>query len=124
MDEFMTPLLSQHGFEKSAIGLPLPILDNQVDLPFAILGKPPRPQGKANMANYVSASPQYFPVMGISLIRGRLFSAEDTAMTQKVAVISQTLAHCYFPNEDPLGKHLVFGFAPNVNVSREIVGIV
>jgi putative ABC transport system permease protein len=124
MDEFMTRLLNQHGFEKSAIGLPLPILDNQVDLPFAILGKPPQPQGKANMANYVSASPQYFPVMGISLIRGRLFSAEDTAMTQKVAVISLTLAHRYFPNEDPLGKHLVFGFAPNVNVSREIVGIV
>lgn len=124
MDEFMTRLQVQHGMEKSAIGLPLPILDNQVTLPFRIAGNPQLPRGKANTADYVSASPQYFQVMGIDLKRGRLFSADDTARTQPVALISEALARRYFPNQNPLGRRLVFGFPPNGDVSREIVGIV
>jgi len=124
MDEFMTQLQAQRGMEKSAIGLPLPILDDQVNLPFTIVGKPLPPQGKANMANYVSASPDYFQVMEIPLMRGRLFSVDDTAKTQPVALISTALARRYFPNENPLGQHIAFGFPPNGNVSREIVGVV
>lgn len=123
-DELMTRLKSQRGLEKSALAVPLPILDDSVNLPFTIAGNPPLPQGKANTGDYVSASPDYFPVMGISLIRGRLFSVDDRAMTPPVALISEALARRYFPSEDPLGRHLVFGFPPNGNVSREIVGVV
>lgn len=123
-DQLMTRLEAQRGLEKSAIGVPLPILDNQVNLPFAISGNSPLPPGKSDTADYVSASPQYFPVMGISLIRGRLFSQDDTAMTRPVALINEALARRYFPDENPLGRQLVFGFPPNGNVSREIVGVV
>jgi putative ABC transport system permease protein len=63
-------------------------------------------------------------VMGVSLIRGRLLSADDRALTPPVALISEALARRYFPNQNPLGRHLVFGFPPNGNVSREIVGVV
>ena len=63
-------------------------------------------------------------MIGISLIRGRLFSVDDSAMTRPVALISGALARRYFPNENPLGRHLVFGFPPNGNVTREIVGVV
>jgi hypothetical protein len=45
-------------------------------------------------------------------------------MTSPVALISETLAHRYFSNENPLGRQIVFGFPPNGNVSREIVGVV
>ena len=124
LQTMMTRLKSQRGLEKSALAVPLPILDDSVNLPFTIAGNPPLPQGKANTGDYVSASPDYFPVMGISLIRGRLFSVDDRAMTPPVALISEALARRYFPNEDPLGRHLVFGFPPNGNVSREIVGVV
>jgi putative ABC transport system permease protein len=41
-----------------------------------------------------------------------------------VALISEALAKRYFPNEDPLGRRLMFGFPANGVVSREIVGIV
>ena len=41
-----------------------------------------------------------------------------------MALISEALAKHYFPNEDPLGRHLLFGFPANGTVSREIVGIV
>lgn len=123
-DELMMRLQGQRGLEKSALAVPLPILDNSINLPFTIAGNPPQPQGKANMADYVSASPGYFQVMGVSLIRGRRFSADDTAMTPPVALISEALARHYFPNQNPLGRRIVFGFPPNGNVSREIVGVV
>jgi putative ABC transport system permease protein len=123
-DELMMRLQTQRGLEKSALAVPLPILDNSINLPFTIAGNPPQPQGKANMANYVSASPGYFQVMGVSLIRGRPFSVDDTAMTPPVALISEALARRNFPHENPLGRRLIFGFPPNGNVSREIVGVV
>lgn len=123
-DELLMRLQTQRGLEKSALAVPLPILDDSVNLSFIIAGNPPLPPGKANMANYVSASPGYFQVMGVSLIRGRLFSVDDRAMTPPVALISEALARRYFPDENPLGRHLVFGFPPNGNVSREIVGVV
>jgi putative ABC transport system permease protein len=123
-DELLMRLQTRRGLEKSALAVPLPILDDSVNLPFVIAGNPPLPQGKANMANYVSASPGYFQVMGVSLIRGRLLSADDRALTPPVALISEALARRYFPNQNPLGRHLVFGFPPNGNVSREIVGVV
>lgn len=122
-DELLMRLQTQRGLEKSALAVPLPILDDSVNLPFTIAGNPPLPQGKANMANYASANPGYFQVMGISLIHGRLFSVNDTATTPPVALISEALARRYFPNQNPLGRHIVFGFPPNGNVSREIVGV-
>ena len=123
-DELMRRLHAQPGLEDSALGIPLPISDDAVTLPFTIAGNPPLAQGQANTADYVATGPRYFPVMGIALVRGRLFSVDDTAMTQPVALISEALARRYFPHEDPLGRHMVFGFPPYGNVSREIVGVV
>ena len=123
-NDLLTRLQAKRGLEDSAIGVPMPILDAAISLPFTISGNPPLPPGRTNSANYVSASPQYFRVLGISLMRGRLFSQDDTASTPPVALISETLARRYFPHEDPMGRHLVFGFPPFGNVSREVVGVV
>jgi putative ABC transport system permease protein len=41
-----------------------------------------------------------------------------------VTLINRSMARLYFPNEDPLGKRLVFGFPPDGEAPREIVGIV
>ena len=62
--------------------------------------------------------------MGIPLVRGRLFNEADSSSTAAVVLISEALAKRYFHNEDPLGRHVVFGFPANGIVSREIVGIV
>jgi putative ABC transport system permease protein len=62
--------------------------------------------------------------MGIPLLRGRFFSDQDSPSNPKAAIISETLARRYFPNLDPLGRRMMFGFPPDDNVSREIVGIV
>ncbi|HEY6944259.1 MAG TPA: ABC transporter permease [Candidatus Acidoferrum sp.] len=123
-EELMTRLQAQPGMQDSAIAGPLPIVDCCVTLAFQIVGNP-RPQaGAADTANYVPASPRYFSVMGIQLLRGRLFSESDSSSSSPVALISEALAKRYFPNEDPLGRHLTFGFPANGIVSREIIGIV
>jgi predicted permease len=123
-NDLLTRLQARPGLRDSAIAAPLPILDNAVTLPFSIVGIPPPARGEADTANYVAASPEYFRVIGMSLVRGRLFSADDTATTPPVAVISETLANKFFPHQDPIGRHMMFGFPPNGDVSREIVGVV
>lgn len=122
--DLLTRVQAQPGMRDSAIAAPLPILNNAVTLPFSIVGNPPPAQGDADTANYVAASPEYFRVMGMSLMRGRLFTADDTATTPPVAVISEALAQRYFPHQDPIGRHMTFGFPPAGDVSREIVGVV
>jgi predicted permease len=54
-------------------------------------------------------SPDYFSTLHIPLLRGRFFTAEDRAKTEQVAIIDTTLAHQYWPNQDPLGQQMGFG---------------
>lgn len=49
-------------------------------------------------------TPDYFHLLGIPLLSGRLFSESDNDNTPQVAVINQAMAQTYWPNEDPLGK--------------------
>ena len=51
-------------------------------------------------------SPEYFHLLGIPLERGRLFSDQDIEGVPEAAVINQTAARAYWPNQDPLGKHV------------------
>jgi len=123
-EELMTRVQAQPGMQDSAIAGPLPIVDCCITVAFQIVGNPPLQAGTADTANYVPASPRYFSVMGIPLLRGRLFNESDSSSSAAVALVSEALAKRYFPNEDPLGRHLMFGFPANGIVSREIVGIV
>jgi putative ABC transport system permease protein len=122
--ELMTRLQAQPGMQNSACAAPLPIKDGQINLPFEIVGGPPLPAGEADTADYVTASPRYFSVMGIPLLRGRLFDSSDSPSSPPVVLISNALARRYFPNQDPLGRHVVFGFPLNGRASHEIVGVI
>jgi predicted permease len=69
---------------------------------FHVSGQPREKDARRIQTNAVSRD--FFPTMGISIVRGRGFGTQDTATSPKVAVINQTLARRYFPNEDPVGK--------------------
>ena len=56
-----------------------------------------------------SATPEYFHLLGIPLLRGRLFSNQDNENGPLVAVINQAFARTYWPDGDPLGKRLKAG---------------
>jgi predicted permease len=70
-----------------------------------------------------SIGPRFFETMGIPLLLGREFSAADTEKSPKVAIISESMARKFFPNENPLGQH--FGFdTPQSGGDVEVVGMV
>jgi|ERR1700677_2937398 hypothetical protein len=56
-----------------------------------------------------STTPEYFHLLGIPLLRGRLFSNQDNENAPLVAVINQAYARAYWPDGDPLGKRLKVG---------------
>jgi putative ABC transport system permease protein len=123
-DELLARLQAAPGLQDSAVAVPRPIADGNVNLGFDIVGNPPSSAGTSRTANYVSISPEYFRVMEIPLLAGRFFNQHDVSSAPRVSVISQAMARLYFPSQDPIGKRLVFGFPPNGAVVREIVGIV
>jgi predicted permease len=53
----------------------------------------------------------YFSTMGIPVLRGRAFTAQDGPNAPPVCVINQTMAQQMFPGEDPVGKRIKFGTA-------------
>jgi putative ABC transport system permease protein len=68
-----------------------------------------------------SVDDAYFRAMGVPLLRGRTFAVQDTATSQRVAILNQTLAKKLFSAEDVVGRHLRMGRQQPVDV--EIVGV-
>ena len=106
-----------------AVGLTqaLPLLGDWV-LGFNIEGRPPIDPTNLPSTNYYVITPDYFRAMGIPLLRGRVFTAQDNAQAPRVAIINDTLARQFFPNEDPIGKRINITNGPDT--WREIVGVV
>jgi predicted permease len=68
---------------------------------------------------------EYFSAMQIPLVAGRTFGPQDTATSQKVAVISEHLAKTRFPNVNPIGRHFrIGGSDADIPLDMEIIGIV
>jgi putative ABC transport system permease protein len=122
-DKLLPKLQAEPGMQNTAVGIPLPLGQGAVNLGFQIEGRPSRP-GATQTADYVAVSPGYFGVMEIPLERGRVFTDQDNEQAPKVALISESMVRIYFPNENPIGKRMTFGFPPNGNITREIVGVV
>jgi putative ABC transport system permease protein len=123
--ELLARLHAQPGLQDSALAAPLPMdRQGQATFAFTIEGEPPLPPGKSTTADYATVSPGYYHVMRIPLLRGRLFSEQDSPANPNVAIVSEALARRYFANRDPIGKQMRFGFPPKSNVLREIVGVV
>jgi putative ABC transport system permease protein len=109
------------GVIDTAVAAPLPMSGSRINIAFAIDGKPQAPEERIS-ANHSAVSAGLFRILRIPLLRGRLFDNHDVAAAQHVTIVSNAFARRYFPNEDPLGKHLIFGFPDQT--SRQIVGIV
>ena len=68
-----------------------------------------------------TVSPDYFRTMGIELISGRVFTAEDTRNSQRVIVVDEALVRKHFLSEEPIGKRIRQSPA---SPGLEIVGVV
>jgi len=79
---------------------------------------------RIGIADFCVATDGYFQVLGIPLIRGRIFDERDGANTPNVAVISESLARDRWPNQDPIGHTIEFGNMDGDLRLLTIVGIV
>ena len=75
-------------------------------------------------AQHRVASADYFTIMNIPLLRGRVFEERDGPDNPHVAVISDSLARRYFPDADPLGKQIQFGNMDGDLHLLNVVGVV
>ena len=69
-------------------------------------------------------TPDYFKAMGISLVRGRFFDARDSDTAAPVAMVDESLAQTYWPNQDPIGKRLHMGDRQSKAPWATIIGLV
>jgi putative ABC transport system permease protein len=88
---------------------------------FIIENRQPDPAVPTN-AIHRQVSAAYFQTMGIGLRKGRYFDDRDVQQSLPVAIINETMAHSYWPDEDPLGRRFKLG-VPNAPWLT-IVGIV
>ncbi len=83
----------------------------------------PRPSNDKDM-NWTlryTVEPSYFDAMTIPLKRGRLLTAQDDEHSPLVAVIDESLASRYFPQQDPIGRHINI---KGIDKPLEVVGVV
>jgi putative ABC transport system permease protein len=109
------------GVQAAGLTHSMPLVGDYV-LGFNIEGRPAIDPADLPNTNYYSVTPGYFRAMGIRLVRGRLFTPQDDAKAPHVAIINETMARQFFPNEDPIGKRINITNGPDY--WREIVGIV
>jgi predicted permease len=82
------------------------------------------PSGINNDVMQNAVGPGYFTAMGIPLLVGRVFGAQDTATSPKVAVINETMARQFFPGASPVGRRFGIGDDPKHSSDIEVVGVV
>jgi putative ABC transport system permease protein len=92
------------------------------ETPFEIEGRP-APPTDAPSALYYPTTPNFFQTMKIAILHGRDFTMHDTGNAPWVAIINETMARRFWPNEDPIGKHVKVDLSPE-DQPREIIAVV
>jgi putative ABC transport system permease protein len=75
-------------------------------------------------ADWRPVSPGYFKAMGIPLLAGRYFDHREADTSTPVAIVDETMARTYWPNEDAVGKRIKVGGAGSSRPWMTIVGVV
>jgi predicted permease len=119
-DSLVDRLASQPDVRQAAISSGLPFKDAP-DAGIRIDGRPLGANDSGTTANYYRVTPQYFRSMEIPLIKGRLFTQQDTTNSLPVVIINETMAKRFFPSESPIGKRIDIS---GPTYLRQIVGVV
>jgi len=127
--EFYKKLLSRvsnlPGVQSSGAAWWIPLSGSEISFTFNIEEHPVAP-GQQSIAQLNVVTPDYFQAMRAPIRRGRAFTERDDRHAPPVAIVSETFAKQFFPDEDPIGKRII----PNGSVDpgkppvREIVGVV
>jgi predicted permease len=120
------------GSQAAAVALSRPMQPIGIRTGFDIEGRPPAGPEARLLTAVRPVSSEYFAALGIPILRGRAFTAaEDRFGPPPVLVVSQEFVKKYFPNENPIGKHITLGISHDtaesntpVDSKGEIIGVV
>ena len=115
------------GVKNATIAYDHPLASNWLD-EFEIEGRVVAPDTPRQSANFIPIGPDYFDTVGLKLLTGRRFTPQDDADHPGVAIINESFARHYFPNENPLGHKMKSGPPGRIwrgqkLTSFEIIGI-
>jgi putative ABC transport system permease protein len=117
------------GVEKVALSNHLPLGRASLFRPIEIPGREPDPEGDEQVL-FRTISAEYFATMRIPVRRGRPFTPGDVATASHVAIVNETLARRYWPDQDPIGRFVTLFKSSQARTdfgerfSVEIVGVV
>jgi putative ABC transport system permease protein len=83
-------------------------------------GQPNLPLSQRPIVDIEAISPQWFHTLRVPLRSGREFTDADNAQSPKVLIANETFVRQFWPNENPIGKHVLLGRQP---IPSEIIGI-
>jgi predicted permease len=115
------------GVESAAMVTNLP-MEQGPDLPFEVEGRRERVQDRdTGNAQYRHITPNFFRAMRIPLRGGRFFEERDSAQSEPVVIINETLARTFFPKGNAVGERITIGRVmgpPFADRPRQVVGVV
>ncbi|HYP30176.1 MAG TPA: ABC transporter permease [Blastocatellia bacterium] len=114
------------GVESAGAVTQLPLSGDKLETSFNIEGQPLPEKGSEPRAELRAVTPNYFRVMHVPLVSGRVYDERDTEESPGVLLINEAMARAYWPDENPVGKRIslnlkLYDNEPN---PREIVGVV
>jgi putative ABC transport system permease protein len=110
------------GVDSAAVVDDLPMGGGGSHQPVSIEGQPVVPMADQPEVDVRLISPGYLRTMRVPLLSGRDLTDSDAAGRTPTVLISESMAKRFWPDQNPLGKHLTMTFYPGV--AREIVGVV
>src|SRR5437762_160154 len=127
-DQLLEKVKQLPGAGPAAICNNAPFDHEEWDSSFHITGTPPDPPGQEPTSEMAIVSPDYFRVLGMPMLRGRIFGPEDVSGRPGTIVIDELAAQTFFRGTDRMGKQIddpVTIGDPNQNgVPLTIIGIV
>ena len=118
-DEAVRRVSALPGVRSVAISAALPLSWKRIT-PVLAEGQPDVPLAQRPFIDIEAISPEWFRTLRVPLQRGRGFTAADNQRAPKVVVVNETLAREFWPNENPVGKHISVGRS---TVPAEVVGV-
>jgi putative ABC transport system permease protein len=118
-DEMLRRVSALPGVHGAAISAALPLSWIRFT-PVLPEGQPDVPLAQRPFVDIEAISPQWFQTMRVPLRAGRTFADADNAQAPKVIIVNETFARRFWPNQNPLGKHVIVGRWPD---PAEVVGM-
>jgi putative ABC transport system permease protein len=124
VERILAELQTAPGVEAVSVADAVPLSGNFSSSPYARADGDPVPVNQRPLGLTRSISSGYFRTLGIPLLSGRDLTERDGLDRPMVVILSNSTARKLFPNENPIGRQILFGADNGNGLPAEVVGIV